>query len=221
MLDLERFVGIRPVHADSSARSTVVTRLASGPWSALASVPVVVEVVGLSVWRGGLRWRVARAGLPGLSGPDGLARELAGVAGGADPGVVLHSTSWRHTGSELIVTYALFPDLRAAGGGQPLGQHLVTGPGPLRPSPPAVGDRHVAAHAVRHLADLAAGRDPHVVGCARRRPGEWKLLAEHASRVHVHPDAAPPAALPADPPPVDPAPAADAGAESRTGVTAC
>ena len=196
--------------------------MAAGPSAATSvaptSVPVVVEVVRLSVWRGRLRWQVARARLLGLAKPDGLARELAGVRSRADPGVVLHSTSWRHTGSELIVTYALFPDLRATADGQPLGKHLVAGPGALRPSPLAIADRHVAAHAIRHLADLAAGRDPHVVGCARRRPSEWKLLAEHARQVHVHPDAGPPAGLKAEPsPPL----AAEAGLEPWTGMAAC
>lgn len=52
-----------------------------------------------------------------------------------------------------------------------------------------VGDGHVAAHAARHLADLAAGRHPHIVGCTRRRPSEWQLLAAHARQVHVDHDA--------------------------------
>lgn len=42
-----------------------------------------------------------------------------------------------------------------------------------------------AAHAVRHLADLAADRDPHVVVCTRERPHAWQLLARHARAVHV------------------------------------
>lgn len=151
-----------------------------------SSVPVVVvvEVFGLRVMDDVLHWVVSSGLLPGLEGPDDLARELAGVTGGAQPGVVLHSTSWRHTGSELIVTYALFPDLRA-GAGQPLRPHLVTGPGPLEPSPVTVAAGHVAAHAVRHLADLAADRDPHVVSCAGMRPDAWQLLARHARAVHV------------------------------------
>lgn len=148
------------------------------------SVPVVVEVFGLRVVGDALLWVVSSGQLPGMQEPDDLARELAGVSGGAEPGVVLHSTSWRHTGGELVVTYALFPDLRT-GAGQPLRQHLVTGPGPLEPSPVTVTAGHVAAHAVRHLADLAADRDPHVVSCARARPDDWHLLARHAQAVHV------------------------------------
>lgn len=110
-----------------------------------------MEVIGLRVVDEVLHWVVSTGPLPGPQEPDELARELAGVRGGAQPGVVLHSTSWRHTGAELIVTYALFPDLRA-GAGQPLRLHLVTGPGPLEPSPLQVAAEHVAAHAVRHLA---------------------------------------------------------------------
>lgn len=156
------------------------------------AVALVVEVIGLRVAGEVLEWSASRGPLVGRQEPDAVARALAGVTGGAQPGVVLHSTSWRHTGAELIVTYALFPDQRP-GTGRPLRLHLVTGPGPLEPSPPAVAGEHVAAHAVRHLADLAADRDPHVVACARDRPHAWQLLARYAGAVHVHPAAAVPA----------------------------
>lgn len=146
---------------------------------------MVVEVFGLSVSGGQLYWRVRPAPMSGADQPDTLARALADVDDRADVGVVLHSTSWRHTGTELVVTYALFPDLRAGQAVHLLEQHLVSGPGPLHPSPPSVDDGHVAAHAVRHLADLAADRDPHVAACRRLRPSDWQLLAEHARQVHV------------------------------------
>lgn len=151
-------------------------------------VRVVVEVFALSVPDGQLHWQARRAPLSGLAEPDALARELAGILDGRDVGVVLHSTSWRHTGTELVVTYAVFPASGSAAGGQPLHHHLVTGPGPLHPSPVDVGDEHVAAHAARHLAYLAADRDPHVMACAGRRPFEWQVLAEHARQVHVEHD---------------------------------
>lgn len=158
---------------------------AAGPHD--PSVPVVVEVIALSVRAPTLRARVVRGPLPGLTPPDELARELAGgQAAGA--GVVLHSTSWRHTGQQLIVTYALFP---APDSNNPaahdLQEHLATGPGPLHPTPLLIADRHVAAHAVRHLADLAADRDPHVVACAQQRPRDWQVLRDHARNVHAHP----------------------------------
>lgn len=150
-----------------------------------SSIPVVVEVFGLSVSGGQLHWRVRRAPMSGAVHPDTLARALAGANDEVDAGVVLHSTSWRHTGTALVVTYALFPDLRAGQAVHLLEQHLVSGPGPLHPSPPSVDDGHVAAHAARHLADLAADRDPHVTACRRLRPFDWKLLAAHARQVHV------------------------------------
>lgn len=155
------------------------------------STPVVVEVVGLSVCDGRLHWTLRRAALSGSAKPDVLARELAELTREPAPGVVLHSTSWRHTGRDLVLTYALFPG-PAAAGGRHLEHHVVTGPGPLHPTPTHVGDRHVAAHAARHLADLATGRDPHVVACVQQRPGDWQLLAEHAVQVHVDHPTAPP-----------------------------
>jgi len=155
------------------------------PEETCTSTPVVVEVFGLSVSGGRLYWRVRRAPLSGALHPDTLARALAQADDELDVGVVLHSTSWRHTRTEMIVTYALFPDLRPGDEVRLLEQHLVSGPGPLHPSPPSVGDGHVAAHAVRHLADLAADRDPHVTACRRLRPFDWQLLAEHARQVHV------------------------------------
>ena len=164
------------------------------------TVPVIVEVFALSVHPGGLAWSVTSAGLPGLVAPDVVARELAAVQHGAGAGVVLHSTSWRHTGTHLIVTYALFPDLRTEGRGpsEDVQEHLVAGPGPLQPTPECVAERHVAAHAVRHLADLAAGRDPHVVASSHQLPEHWRLLHEHARAVHVHHGATPVPALSQD-----------------------
>jgi hypothetical protein len=149
---------------------------------------VDVELVSLSVVPGRLRWHVTSQPLDGA--PDDVARRLAGLSrdgAGAPPGTVLHSTSWRSTGSGLVVTYALFPAPPAAAA-RPLELHLACGPGPLHPAPPLVEAACVAAHAVRHLADLASGRDPHVVRCARQRPAEWALLREQARLVHVDTD---------------------------------
>ena len=86
-----------------------------------------------------------------------------------------------------MLTYALFPAADARVSWQPLHEHLAVCQGPLHPSPEHVRDRHVAAHAARHLADLAAGRDPHLTRCAELRPYDWHLLQAHAATVHVHP----------------------------------
>lgn len=169
----------------------------TGPGPAMARhprTPVVVELIGLSAVQRQLHWRITSAPLPGNQDPDGLARRLAGVQTSAARGLVLHSTSWRYTHAHLTVTYALFPDC-PADPGHPLDLHLVTGPGPLQPSPATVAPGHVAAHAARHLADLAADRDPHITLCARQRPQEWHVLCQHARRVHVDhqsPSATPP-----------------------------
>lgn len=151
-----------------------------------AAVAVVVELVGLRVDRDELRWSVSRAPLATGQTPDELARSLAGSSvQSTGRGVVLHSTSWRYGPDALTVTYALFPDPRRVLTTPLAGHHLVTGPGPLHPAPVEVGEHHVAAHAVRHLSDLAADRDPHIVGCAQERPHAWQVLAAHAGRVHV------------------------------------
>lgn len=148
-------------------------------------VPVVLELIALSVGNDGLCWRRQQARVTGQQSPDALARALTGLDGPAAPAdVVLHSTSWRHTGTELVLTYAVFPDPQNQAG-RPLHDHVVTGPGPLHPTPLAVEGGHIAAHAARHLADLAGGRDPHVTTCAQRSPNAWGVLAEHARGVHV------------------------------------
>ncbi|HEU0102507.1 MAG TPA: mycothiol synthase [Mycobacteriales bacterium] len=142
---------------------------------------VTVEVVHL--WSAGaaLRWSAARRRLGTREAPDRAARELCA---GLDEDAVLHSTSWRHSGQELVLTYALFPSPPRVDG-WPVGRELVAGPGALEPSPAQVSGDHVAVHAVRHLADLAADRDPHVLACRRRSPAEWQQLVDHAATVHV------------------------------------
>ncbi|MBC7375797.1 MAG: hypothetical protein H7323_17550 [Frankiales bacterium] len=134
-----------------------------------------------------LRWHSQTQPLCGGQSPDQCARLLAGLAVlSGDEGVALHSTSWRHEGSQVMLTYALFPAGDADIGWTPLNEHLAVCQGPLQPSPEHVGDRHVAAHAARHLSDLATGRDPHLTRCAELRPYEWNLLRAHAATVHVH-----------------------------------
>lgn len=57
----------------------------------------------------------------------------------------------------------MLPDVRQDEACKPLEGRLIASSGqPLRPSPSMLHPSHVAAHAVRHLADLAV-RDP-VVG---------------------------------------------------------
>jgi mycothiol synthase len=144
---------------------------------------VLVEVLALSLLGGELHWEACREALPDGVDADAAARRLARLP---EPAVdlVLHSTSWRTDGTDLVLTYAVFPAVPGPTA-RPLGRHLVTGPGPLQPTPVHCAQEHVAAHAVRHLADLAADRDPHVGACALRRAREWGVLRAHAARVHV------------------------------------
>jgi hypothetical protein len=130
--------------------------------------------------RGGavLAYRYQIATLPAGDTPDQLARHLAGGVGEPHPkesagavrggircgGVrVVHSTSWRYDPTAgVVLTYAALPDPDPAACAQLLLEPSVVCSGdPLAPAPPLLHDHHVAAHAVRHLADLAE-RDPAV-----------------------------------------------------------
>lgn len=158
-----------------------------GSASGIASVPVVVEVLRIGVHQGGLRWHPIRTALLSGQAPDTLARHLAGIDDSTDTGCALHSTSWRHTDGEVVLTYAAFPDPHATASWAAPAEHLAACAGPVHPSPTDIDGHHVAAQAIRHLADLAAGRDPHLTACARRQPEPWRLLLQHARGVHVHP----------------------------------
>lgn len=119
-----------------------------------------------------LEYAVQRVPLPAGSTPDATARALC------PPGVeVLHSTSWRHEPSgRLVLTYAAGP---APGSDMtPLVEPSVVCSGdPLTPAPPDVHAHHVAAHAARHLADLAT-RDPGVAAAAATGAAEfWAALS--------------------------------------------
>jgi len=148
---------------------------------------VVVEVLALRLTAcGHLAYRLEAVGLGG-DAPDAAALRAAGVtAATAAAGTVSHSTSWRYTGDGAVVlTYALTPDpavdlpaqILAPGG-------VVCSPRPLHPSPGDVHDHHVAAHAVRHLAQLAA-TDPTVAVAAARHPELWRELVRYGRRVVV------------------------------------
>lgn len=157
---------------------------AAGERRGRISGPVAVQVMRIGVYDGVLRWRSARAILHRRADPDVLARRLAGVEQPAD-GLALHSTSWHHADGRVVLTYAVFPDPAADADWEPLAQLLAVGAGPVDPSPVLLDRCHVAAHADRHLADLAGGRDPYLSACARQRPDVWRLLAEHARGVRV------------------------------------
>ncbi|MGJ7441750.1 hypothetical protein [Aquipuribacter sp. MA13-6] len=133
-----------------------------------AAPSVQVEVLLLRSGRdGGVAYRTVRRRLDGDADPD----LVAAAACDGDRVRVLHSTSWRHVAGEgVVLTYAALPDPDLAADSSPLVAPAVVSSGdPLRPTPEQLHPHHVAAHAVRHLAELA-GRDPAVRTAAE---GAW------------------------------------------------
>ena len=138
---------------------------------------VSVEVLLLRLLPdGGLGHRWARGTATADASPDERAVELVRCTDG-----LCHSTSWRRDApAELILTYAALPDPEPWLPAQPLDFPLiVTGGAALRPTPPQLNAAHVAAHAVRHLADLAE-RDPVVRAQAGREPELWAAVRSTA-----------------------------------------
>jgi hypothetical protein len=127
----------------------------------------------------GHRW--VRGSLPIEASPDERAVELVACRSG-----LCHSTSWRQDRPGLLVlTYAALPDPCPHVAAAPLLLPLVvTGGGALNPSPAEVDPGHVAAHAVRHLADLAE-RDPVVREIAQADASLWSAVA-HAAGAARH-----------------------------------
>ena len=141
---------------------------------------VEVEVVLLTA-RTRLGYRVRRDRLRGSEAPDAAARRLARDATAPHGPEVLHSTSWRYEAGRVVLTYAALP---AAAGDDtlPLEDPAVLSSGdPTAPAPPALHLHHVVAHAVRHLAQLAA-HDPAVSRAAgdSRVPDLWQAIHEAA-----------------------------------------
>lgn len=139
-------------------------------------VASTVEVLLLSAADGQLRFRHRRRPLESGVHPDDLARRLAGLTA-CTPGAVLHSTSWRFADGGVVLTYVALPDPAPAGATPVALDAMVSGAGPLTPSPAVVDLDAVAAHACRHLALLAA-TDEDVALAVRERPDIWRLVAK-------------------------------------------
>ena len=146
----------------------------------------VVELLAISVHEGNLVYRRAVAPV-GAGHPDATARVLAGADVLAQPGVVLHSTSWRWDDHDdaVLLTYVVFP-APCTPECVPVLEHIAFGPDATHPSPLQVSTAHVAAHAVRHLTYLAEGRDPHVTACVERHRLAWRVLLHAGAQVHAH-----------------------------------
>lgn len=159
------------------------------------SARVVVEVLVLRVdGDGRLAYRVAHLQL-GDRTPDAVALDAAGVTCAAPVGTVSHSTSWRYDDGRVVLTYAVAPEPQPHLPAERLARvGIVCSPDPLHPSPDGLHDHHVAAHAVRHLTQLAA-TDPTVARAAAARPDLWRALAGYAAltavgdhdQSHLHP----------------------------------
>lgn len=89
---------------------------------------------------------------------------------------VLHSTSWRHAGNEVVLTYlaVVSPDyaLPESWEAAPV-QHAALARGDVTTPPPTIAVDQVLEHALRHLAWLS--REDEVIGKAL--PG-WALVLE-------------------------------------------
>jgi hypothetical protein len=112
---------------------------------------------------------------PGRSAEDVLVAALARY--GLRP-VVLHSTSWRRAGDQVVLTYLTVVEVTAS-----LNRNLTAEPvartdlarGDATAAPSAIGVQQVLEHALRHLAWLLA--DDAAVAAAL--PGWHELLAEY------------------------------------------
>jgi hypothetical protein len=145
----------------------------------MSSRQVEVELLLLRLLPDGqLGHRWLRAPLADQVPPDHLAADLAGGCRG-----LCHSTSWRcEPDGLLVLTYAALPDQDTTVPAEPLSLPLVVvGGGALEPAPAEVDAANVAAHAVRHLADLAQ-RDPVVIDTAQRAPALWSAVAAYAAQ---------------------------------------
>jgi hypothetical protein len=90
--------------------------------------------------------------------------------------IVLHSTSWRHSGAEVVLTYlavvslgAVLPDSWET---SPV-RHAELARGDTTAPPPVIGIEQVVEHALRHLAWLS--KEDEVIGKAL--PG-WRSVLE-------------------------------------------
>lgn len=140
------------------------------PWSP-SFVMQSIEVLPITLTDGGivaLKPDCADSfivGWPAGAKPEETAA-VALLSLGLDP-AVLHSTSWRHAGNEVVLTYLAvlaagfqLPDSWEA---QPV-RHAELARGDVTTPPPAIGVEQVLEHALRHLAWLS--REDEVIGKA-------------------------------------------------------
>jgi hypothetical protein len=151
------------------------------PWSA-DFVMQAIEVLPVTLRDGHLRCLRPDCadsflvGWPAGARPEEVAaRALAGL--GLEP-IVLHSTSWRHAGAEVVLTYlaVVSPDASPPPSWEiaPVA-HVELARGEATAPPPAIGVLQILEHALRHLAWLVRD-DPAI---ARVLPDWQEILAEY------------------------------------------
>lgn len=121
---------------------------------------VLAEVLFARIGGGTLRFQVARFDLDRASGdPDDVVeRFVEERLRGPDALRVVHSTSWRYESGRVVLSYLAYSD-RLELGGRSRRARLSALPDPEKKIRGRDRDRAVAAHALRHLAFLAA-QDP-------------------------------------------------------------
>lgn len=146
----------------------------------MPGVAVAVETLLLGVHDGRLTYRIAQRDLSDSEHPDAAALRLAGFpADRPDDGRMLHSTSWRFSAGQIVLTYAALPDPDPSTATviEPPTRPAVS-PDLLTPSPPTVAEADVVAHACRHLAFLHH-TDSAIAAASRSHPRLWALLGDY------------------------------------------
>ena len=149
------------------------------PWSA-QFVMQAIEVLPVALEGGAIvSLKPAHAdsfvvGWPAGAKPEETAAQVLGMLGLTPQ--VLHSTSWRHAGTEVVLTYlavldpgCALPDSWVA---TPVA-HTELARGDETTPPPTIAVDQVLEHALRHLAWLS--REDEVIG--RALPGWTRVLA--------------------------------------------
>jgi len=140
------------------------------PWSA-DFVMQAIEVLPVALRDGHVvSFRPDCAGSFVVGWPAGAKPEEVAARAMAQLGIeplVLHSTSWRHAGQEVVLTYlaVVRPDAAAPDSWEtdPAG-HVELARGEATAPPPAIGVAQVLEHALRHLSWLV--RDDAVIAAA-------------------------------------------------------
>lgn len=115
---------------------------------------VFVEVFFFSVTAEGLMFRVESELLPEDISPVELVHIIAGWVDSPPEGSVAHSTSWRYDAGDIVLSWAVSPDVSLTQPTQVLTTSVALGASAVSPVVLNLSVNMVAAHAARHLAFL-------------------------------------------------------------------